>query len=118
MQCNISPHIHDVGFSRFRYEHIERTSLSLPTPDQNVYHARTHFREKGGIFSMGGANSRNQEKAVILQEWVREILKKGNILRAFITICLFRMFELLCINVIELWSWFRSNEKYDIHKNV
>ena len=67
---------------------------------------------------MGGANSRNQEKGVILQAWVREILEKGNILHAFITICLFRMFELLCMNAFELWSWFRSNEKYDIHKNV
>ena len=48
-----------------------------PTPDQNVYHARTRFREKGGIFSMGGANSRNHAKGDILQAWVREILKKG-----------------------------------------
>ena len=30
-----------------------------PTPAQNVYHARTHFREKRGILSMGGANSQN-----------------------------------------------------------
>ena len=44
------------------------------TPDQNVYHARTHFRENGGIFSIGGANSLNQEKGVIFQAWVREIL--------------------------------------------
>ena len=35
---------------------------------------------------MGGANSRNQEKGVILQAWVREILKKGKILHVFIII--------------------------------
>ena len=29
-----------------------------PTPDQSVYHDRTHFREKGDIFSMGSAKSR------------------------------------------------------------
>ena len=41
---------------------------------------------------MGGANSRNK-KGVILLAWVREILKKGNILHVFIFICSFRMFE-------------------------
>ena len=49
-----------------------------PTPDQNIYNARTHFRQKGVFFSMGG-NSRNQEKGVILQAWVREISKKVDI---------------------------------------
>ena len=43
---------------------------------------------------MGGANYRNQEKGVILQAWVSELLKKGKIVHVFITICLFRMFEL------------------------
>ena len=33
-----------------------------PTPDQNVYHARTDFREERSNFSEVGANSRNQEK--------------------------------------------------------
>ena len=51
---------------------------------------------------MGGPNSRNEEKGVILQERVREILKKGKIWQLFIAICLFRMFEELCINVFEL----------------
>ena len=51
---------------------------------------------------MGGANLRNQEKGVILQARVREILKKGKILHVSITIYLFRMFELSCINVYEL----------------
>ena len=51
---------------------------------------------------MGGANSRNQEKKVIYQARVREIMKKGKILHVFIYICLFRMFELLCINMFEL----------------
>ena len=51
---------------------------------------------------MGGVNSPNQEKEVILQAWVHEILKKGKILHVFITISLFHMFELLCINVFEL----------------
>ena len=41
-----------------------RSHAPPPTPDQNVYHARAHFREKGGIISMGGANSRNQEKGL------------------------------------------------------
>ena len=35
--------------------------------DQNVYHARTHFREERGNFSKVGANSRNQEIGVIFQ---------------------------------------------------
>ena len=75
------------------------------TLEQALYHARTHFRERRGIFSMGAAKSRKRgvEKArgkrVILKAWVCEILKKGKILHVFITICLFRMFELLCINV-------------------
>ena len=43
-----------------------------------------------------------EKKGVILQAWVREILKKGKVLHVFITICLFHMFELLCINVFEL----------------
>ena len=42
---------------------------------------------------MGGANSRNQEKGVILQAWVREILKRVKFGMCLITICLFRMFE-------------------------
>ena len=63
------------------------------TPDQNVYHVRTHFREKKGHFSMGSTNSRNHEKGVILQTWDREILKKGKIWHVFVTIRLFRMFE-------------------------
>ena len=33
---------------------------------------------------MGGANSRNQEKVVIFQARVREILKKGKDVRAYI----------------------------------
>ena len=44
---------------------------------------------------MRGANSRKLEKGVILQAWVREILKKGRIWHVFITICLFRMFEIV-----------------------
>ena len=48
-----------------------------PTFDQSVYHAGTRFREKGGIFSMGSANLRNQENGVIFQTRVREILQKG-----------------------------------------
>ena len=51
---------------------------------------------------MGGANSRNQEKGFILQAWVSEILKKVTILHVVITICLFHMFELLCMDVFEL----------------
>ena len=45
------------------------------TPDQNVYHARTHFLEERGNFSKVGANSRNQEKGVIFQTKFGEILK-------------------------------------------
>ena len=44
-----------------------------PAPKQSAYHARTHFHEKKGIFSVGGANSRNQEKGVIFWAWVGEI---------------------------------------------
>ena len=51
-------------------------SVTPAPPDQSVYHGRNHFREKEGIFSMGGANSRNQEKGIIFQARVREILKK------------------------------------------
>ena len=51
---------------------------------------------------MRGVNSRNQEKGVILPAWAHEILKKGNNLHVFIAMCLFCMFELLCINVFEL----------------
>ena len=51
---------------------------------------------------MGGVNSRNQEKGIILQAWVCEILKKDKILHIIITICLFQMFGLLCMNVFEL----------------
>ena len=67
---------------------------------------------------MGGANSRNQEKGAILQAWVREIVKKGNIWHVFITICLLRMFESHCINIFELEPWFRSIEKYDVHRKM
>ena len=49
------------------------------TPDQSVYHACTHFREKGVFFSMGGANSRNYAKGAIFQTWV-EILKNYKLL--------------------------------------
>ena len=50
---------------------------------------------------MGGANPGNHEKRVIFQAWVRGILKKGKIFHVFISICLFHVFELLCINVFE-----------------
>ena len=59
-------------------------------PDQNVYRARPHFREKGFFFQW---EARNQEKGVILKAWVREIFKKGKILHVFITVYLFRIFE-------------------------
>ena len=74
-----------------------------PPPDQSVYHARTHFfSRQNAIFSMGGTNSRNQERGVIFQAWVREILKMSTILHVFISIFLFRMFELLWMNVFHL----------------
>ena len=56
------------------------------------------------------AKSQNK-KGVIFQAWVRGILKKGKILHVFISICLFRMFESLCINVFELQPYIRSNGK-------
>ena len=68
------------------------------------------FAKEVGYFSMEVSNWRNQEQEVILQEWVREILKKGKILHAFISICLFRMFELLCIDVFELYPCIKCNE--------
>ena len=45
-------------------------------PDQNVHHARTHFREKGVFSQLEVRISLNQEKGVIVQAWVRKILKK------------------------------------------
>ena len=60
------------------------TKADSPTPDQSVFHARTHFNEKWDIFSMAGTNSRNIEKRVIFQAWVREI---SEILLEFIFIC-------------------------------
>ena len=47
--------------------------MGLPVPVPAVppvltkayIHARTHFAKKRGFFSMGNANSRNQEKGVV-----------------------------------------------------
>ena len=75
-----------------------------------VYHACTHFREKG-VFVNGGANSRNQEKWLFFR-----CPRNLKILYLFISICLFHVFQLLCINVFELKSYIRSNEKCDVHK--
>ena len=47
------------------YRNKSHPNRTPPPPDRSVYmyHAHTHFREKKmGIFSMGGVNSRNQEK--------------------------------------------------------
>ena len=33
-------------------------------------------------------------------------------------VCLFRMFELLCINIFELQPYIKSNEKYDVHRKM
>ena len=64
------------------------------TPYQNLYHALTHFREKKGYFFNGRRKFAKIEKTgVILQAWVCENLKKGNIWHIFIIICLFRMVE-------------------------
>ena len=46
--------------------------LRLQLPPKAYIHARTHFREKGGIFAMGGATSRNQVKGVIFQANVKK----------------------------------------------
>ena len=69
----------------------------------NVYHARTDSREKrkGGIFSIGGSNSRGGGGDFCRYESAK-FYKKDNILHAFITICLFRLFELFCTNAFEL----------------
>ena len=46
-------------------------------PTKTYIPAPTHFREKWGVFSMGGVYSRNQEKWFIFHAKVRELLKKG-----------------------------------------
>ena len=58
-----------------------------PTPDQNVYHARTHFREERGYFLKVGANSRNQEKGVILQAKIGEILVYVLVVSVCVCVC-------------------------------
>ena len=85
------------------------------TPDQNVYHARTHFREERGNFSKIGANSRNQEKWVIFGHKSAKFLKRVNILHVsagfhpgFHTLDLGRVFKYS--------FWIRHNEKYDVHR--
>ena len=60
---------------------------------------------------MGGANSRNQEKGVMLQAWVREILKKGQIWNVFITICS------TCFNTYA-WMYFSFNHNLKVMKNT
>ena len=68
-------------------------------------------RKKRGIFQRKFRNREIKNKRSFLQAWVREILKKkGKILHAFISICLFRMFQLLCIDVFELYPSIRCNE--------
>ena len=52
---------------------------------------------------MSDANSRNQEKWIIFQAYVPEILKKGKHL-AFI------------INVFEPYAYISRNEEYNVHK--
>ena len=60
------------------------TSANL-SPGQTYTTLVSIFAKKGVFFSIGGANSRNQEKGIILEAWVRVILKKGKILHVFIT---------------------------------
>ena len=91
--CDGSPTVSNIFYVKLFHVVVMNPLPGPSTPNQNVYQARTHFREKRGIFSMGGANSRNQEKGVILQAWVREILKKGKIWHVFINIYLFCLFE-------------------------
>ena len=43
-----------------------------------------------------------KKKGSFFQAWAREIFKKGKILHVLISICLFRMFELLCVNVFDI----------------
>ena len=60
------------------------------------------FAKRGVFFQWEVRIREIKKKWVILQAWVREILKRGKIWHVFIVICLFRMFDQLCINVFEL----------------
>ena len=81
------------------------------TPDQSVYQARTHFREKGVFFQWDAQ--------------IREIKKKRSIFRhksakfwKRVEFCMylfpfgFSFGYLLCINAFELEPYIKSNEKY------
>ena len=67
-----------------------------PTHDHSVYHTRTHFCENWVVFQWEARNR--------CQTWDRYIL------HVFISICLFHMFEVLCINVFWLWPYIRSDK--------
>ena len=56
------------------------------------------FAKKGHFFN----GRREFGKRVIFQARVREISAKGTMVYVIISICFFRMFELLCINVFVL----------------
>ena len=81
-----------------------------PTPDQNIHHARTHFHEKGGNVSKAGANSQNQEKGVIFQAQISEILKRVDI--SHVSTCFYPGFRTLDLGrVLKYPFQFRRNEK-------
>ena len=61
----------------------ERHGVSNPPQPPNTHprrkrtHARIHFRKTSGNFSMGGANSRNQEKGVIFSGIIPRNFENG-----------------------------------------
>ena len=76
------------------YRHIKRTNVMAyeinvnstilqqpppppPPPLTKVYTVLVPILAKKGYFAMGGANLWNQEKVVLFQTWVSEILKKA-----------------------------------------
>ena len=61
---------------------------------------------------MGGANSRNQEKGVILQAWVREILKKG-------TFCM-NLLPFVCSECLNCYAsmYLSFNHNLEVMKNT
>ena len=68
-------------------------SPGSPTPDQNAYHASTHFREKGAFFQREAQIREIKKKGLFCRKESEKFKKKGKIWHVFITICLFRMFE-------------------------
>ena len=80
------------------YEDDKASPPPPPLPTKAYTALVPIFAKNGAFFQWEAANSRNEEKGFIFQACVREILKEDKILQVIIFICVFRMFELSCIN--------------------